>query len=203
MFCFRNKSKYISPMKKVISLFSIILVLNITSNSQVNSSEFNTFLTCGFSNFSTDSLNCHFERLVNIYRNSVGSENSYYEKSLVPIAQDQSDYCLNNNKLTHYQRENPLKEDPWVRGEFYNSKYEVFSENLLSGQMSTSMISYYTKGVNFYDLISIYLIDGWKNSPKHNESMISRYNSKFAVSLSLSNNTIYSCMIMVTLEEEN
>lgn len=187
-------------MKKVIFLFSIILLLGMTSNSQVNSSEFGDFLNIGFSNFSNDSLNYHFENLLNSYRKSVGSENSYYEKSLVIIAQDQSDYCLSKNKLTHYQRENPLKEDPWVRGEFYNSNYEVFSENLLSGQMSTSIILYNIKGINFYDLLSIYLIENWKNSPKHNESMISRYNSKFAVSLSLSNDTIYSCMIMVTLD---
>lgn len=190
-------------MKKVISLISILFLLNLKSNSQINSLSFNYFLSEGFSKFSIDSLNYHFEKLVNVYRSSVGSENSYYEKSLLYVAKDQSDYCLSNKKLTHFQRENKLKEDPWVRGEFYNIDYDVFSENLLCGQMSTSMVNKYSDGINFYDLISIYLIDAWKNSPKHNESMISRYNSKFAVSLSVNEDTLYSCMIMVTVYESD
>ena len=183
---------------KSITLF-ILTIVTLSVNAQ--STDFVSFSNKGFSKFSVDSFNLSFEKKINEYRKEIGVKNTIYDKSLVKIAQDQSDYCLFNNKFTHYQPETPSKNSPWDRGEFYgyvNDSNEVFSENLLNGKMSTSMILHYEKGINFYDLLSTYLIESWKQSESHNSSMISQSNCKFAVSISIKNDLIIACLFMVT-----
>ena len=187
---------------KSITLF-ILTIITLSVKSQ--STDFVSFVNKGISSFSVDSFNLSFEKKINEYRKNMGVENTTYDKDLLVIAQDQSDYCILKNKFTHYQSENPSKNSPWDRGEFFgyvNDSNEVFSENLLSGNISSSMSIHYKKNINFYDLLSIYLIESWKQSESHNSSMISPANCKFAVSISVKDDLVIACLFMITMIPE-
>ena len=185
-------------MKEKILIF-LFLNLSILGSSQSNQ-EFENFLSRSLTNFSNDSINFYFEKKLNEYRSTFDLDISKYDSSLDVIAKDQSDYCIQKNVLTHWQKENELKKTPWDRGEFYKCKNYVYSENLLKGDALTSMIVYYKEGINFYELLSTYLIENWKESHDHNESMISELNCKFSVSLSVKNFEICACLFMVENE---
>ena len=188
-------------MKNLLTVISLLITLSVKSQS----TDFVSFVNKGISSFSVDSFNLLFEKKINEYRKNIGVENTTYDKDLLVIAQDQSDYCILKNKFTHYQSENPSKNSPWDRGEFFgyvNDSNEVFSENLLSGNISSSMSIHYKKGINFYDLLSIYLIESWKQSESHNSSMISPANCKFAVSISVKDDLVIACLFMITMIPE-
>ena len=124
-------------------------------------------------------------------------------KELIKIAQDQSDYCLKNNVFTHFQDGSLDKKTPWDRGEYYNSPYPVFSENLFQWELSTSIRKFSYHNINFYELLSVYILENWKTSPGHNKNLISRGNQMFALSISMKDNNIICCMLMVTNEIED
>ena len=190
-------------MKNLLTVISLLITSVIFGQTNISQDEMKLFLNKGFSTFSIDSLNIHYEKKLNEYRNSIGVFDSKYNKELIKIAQDQSDYCLKNNVFTHFQDGSLDKKTPWDRGEYYNLPYPVFSENLFQWELSTSIRKFSYHNINFYDLLSVYILENWKTSPGHNKNLISRGNQMFALSISMKDNNIICCMLMVTNEIED
>lgn len=190
-------------MKNLLTIISLLISSVILGQTNVSQEEINSFLKKGFSTFSIDSLNIHYEKKLNEYRSTVGFSASKYNKDLVKIAQDQSDYCLKNNVFTHFQNGSLDKKTPWDRGEYYNCTYPVFSENLIQGELSTSIGKFYSRKINFYDLLSLYFLENWKKSPGHNKNLLSGQNQMFALSISMKDDNIICCMLMVRIDDEN
>lgn len=188
-------------MKNLLTVITFLFTSVIFAQTNVSQEQLKGFLKKGFSTFSIDSLNVHYEKKLNEYRSTIGFHGSKYNKDLVKIAQDQSDYCLKNNVFTHFQNGSLDKKTPWDRGEYYNCAYPVFSENLIQGELSTSIGKFYSRNINFYDLLSLYFLENWKTSPVHNKNLLSGRNQMFALSISMEDDNIICCMLMVSIDD--
>lgn len=94
--------------------------------------------------------------LTNDYRTSKGLPTLASNESLHSSACAKAQHMIDNNYWSHYA---PDGTDPWYF--IANSGYEIANagENLAKGQRSSKAV-----------------VDGWINSPKHNEILTAQYN---------------------------
>jgi uncharacterized protein YkwD len=154
------------------------------------------FINQNIETFSQDSFNVYFEKNINLYRNSYGLNQVYYDKSAIKVGLEQSDYCLKLGYLNHKQPQS-IKEDADDRCKLYGVKYLDVRENLMMGNMSNMVLIGYTENCNFYDCLSIMILKCWKLSPGHNASLLAN-GQTFAVGISRdSSNNIVACYVLI------
>lgn len=145
--------------------------------------------------FSVDSFNIYFEKNLNDYRVSKDLNVVCYRKEILPVATEQSSYCLRLGFLTHKQSTS-IREDVDDRCKIYCVDCFLSHENLMSGNMS-SLLIFYFEGMNFYDCLSKLVLQCWKLSPGHNSTLLT-YGHDFAVGISLnSTNDMVACFVLL------
>ena len=149
-------------------------------------------------NFSVDSFNLHFEKKLNDYRVSKNCETVKYDKTIVKVAMEQSDYCIKLGSLIH--RQTILsKEWPKNRCNFHGIDCMEANENLFMGHLIFCPLSVYSDGRNYYDCLSEVIISAWKKSPGHNRTLLS-YGEIFSVGISHNKeNEMVACLVLVSL----
>jgi len=72
-------------MKNLLTIIVLLVTSTILGQTNVSQEEIKVFLNKGFSTFSIDSLNIHYEKKLNEYRSSIGFTVQKYNKDLVKI----------------------------------------------------------------------------------------------------------------------
>ncbi len=148
-------------------------------------------------NFSVDSFNLHFEKKLNDYRVSKNCETVKYDKTIVKVAMEQSDYCIKLGSLTHRQT---ILSKEWAkdRCKFHGIDCWNVNENLLMGHLIDSPLLVFSEGKNYYDCLAEVVISAWQTSPGHNSTLL-EYGEIFAVGISHNKeNKMVACLVLVS-----
>jgi len=147
--------------------------------------------------FSVDSFNFYFEKHLNAYRLAKKLEAVTYDRSILKVALDQSDYCMKKGCLDHRQ---PSDDKRWAsdRCVYYAIESVMEYENLHSCDMRASVLNEYLREVNYYDALSRAVLRAWQLSPGHNRTLLSP-GEQFAVGISRDEGyTMYSCFVLIS-----
>jgi uncharacterized protein YkwD len=146
--------------------------------------------------FSVDSFNLYFEKHLNAYRLAKNLEAVTYDRSVLKVALDQSEYCMKKGYLDHRQ---PADNKRWAsdRCVYYAIESVMEYENLHSCDMRVSVLNEYLSGANYYDALSRVVLRAWQLSPGHNVALLN-YGQHFAVGTSRGDDyTMYSCYLLI------
>lgn len=130
------------------------------------------------SDFNNDSFNKYFEIVLNEYRDSLGLQRVHVDSSIKVLAVDQCNYNLGTHQITHIQK-NKKKRAHWDRAKYYGLPYDAYSlgENLMIEGITVP--NYFKKqyfdeyhDYNLNLMVAKEYLDGWKNSPGHNEVLV-------------------------------
>jgi uncharacterized protein YkwD len=147
--------------------------------------------------FSVDSFNLYFEKHLNAYRLAKKLEAVTYDRSILKVVLDQSDYCMKKGCLDHRQ---PSDDKRWAsdRCVYYAIESVMEYENLHSCDMRASVLNENLRGVNYYDALSRAVLRAWQLSPGHNRTLLSP-GEQFAVGNSRGEgHTLYSCFVLIS-----
>jgi uncharacterized protein YkwD len=119
---------------------------------------------------------------------------------LMKAAIDQSNYCQNQNLLTHFQHDNVKKYDVENRVRYYSGNHPIIGENCLMTFLQQPFTDSKTKKVitiSTYKELAHQLFEQWKNSPGHYKNMVSVSYTNTALALSFSENSkvIYAVQV--------
>ena len=187
-------------MKKLILI--LLLPLSVLGQSRIVTlkeiSDFESKFDSVYSKFSVDSLNIHFEKCLNEYRMVKGTPLVYYNSDLNSISKEQSDFCSELGKLTHYQYGNKSKEGTYDRMKFYGFNSDFMGENLIKYNSKLTFFQHYKPSMNIYDVISISFIDSWSKSEGHNGLLLTPNGEMFSLSITRNGDLFYGCYVILS-----
>lgn len=169
----------------------LFLVLNVCSFAQSE---------VDWSNYDADKLNAYITIEVNKLREKRKVDTLNYEPLLRNAAQDHSQYMLEKDVLTHYQK-SKQKKTPKNRVDFYGKQFSVVGENVQMLTLNSVPKQFQKNGnpltINSYELMAKILVLNWKNSPPHYKNMIHPDYSGTLTAISVGNDgTIYACQLL-------
>jgi uncharacterized protein YkwD len=122
---------------------------------------------------------------------------------LEKAADNHSAYCLKQDLVTHFQRENTKLFDVRARVRYFGGNHAITGENCLLTFLQQPFTDSKTKQlltISTYKELAHGLFMQWKNSPGHYQNMIAHQYTNTALSLALSDNgkTIYAVQVFAS-----
>lgn len=136
----------------------------------------------------------------NSFRAGIKSPLVEYDPILQKAAQDQANYCMKKNLVTHYQPETDKKYEPKKRVEFYHGNHAIVGENCLMTFLFQPMTDEKSKRpvvIYTYAQLAYALFQQWKNSPPHYANMVNGAYTRTGIALSIYDNkrVIYATQV--------
>lgn len=124
---------------------------------------------------------------------------------LMRAANDHALYCKKQNRVTHFQNDNPEKYDVTKRVAYYNGNHSIVGENCLMTFLQQPFTDPKTQKlvtITTYQQLAHQLFEQWKNSPGHYQNMVYYPYTNTALAISLSDNkkTIYAVQVFASYQ---
>jgi len=117
---------------------------------------------------------------------------------LLLAAQDQAEYMLRKEKVTHFQKFNKKKKSPKNRVDFYGRQFNTVGENCQQTNMKigNSPTDKKDPPITTYEQLAEVLVANWKSSPPHFQNMISSDFMTTYVAVAVNaDGVVYACQL--------
>ena len=120
------------------------------------------------------------------------------KKELYLAAQDQAEYMLRKEKVTHFQRFHRKKKVPKNRVDYYGLQFATVGENCQQTNMRIGAKPDDKKNppISTYEKLAEELVENWKNSPGHYKNMIDPdFKTTYVAVAVNADGEIYACQL--------